>query len=174
VVTDKSIPIVFMSVVDPVVAKIVPSWDRGSDTHTGATLYPDFNASLAFVRQLLPNAKRLGIPFNPGEDNDISNMNEMRAAAPKHGFEIVEVGIDAAADIPQRLQSMQGKVDAVFVIHRTSCRPAFRSSPRPRSGWASRRSTRSTRRCASTSSSRPTPFRTSAWARMPAASRRAS
>ena len=54
IVTDKSIPIVFMSVVDPVVAKIVPSWQAGSDTHTGATLYPDFNASLAFVRQLLP------------------------------------------------------------------------------------------------------------------------
>jgi putative ABC transport system substrate-binding protein len=116
VVTDKSIPIVFMSVVDPVVAKIVPSWEHGSDTHTGATLYPDFNASLAFVRQLLPNAKRLGIPYNPGEDNDTTNMKEMRAAAPKHGFEIVEVGIDAAADIPQRLQSLQGKVDAVFVI----------------------------------------------------------
>ena len=115
-VADKSIPIVFMSVVDPVVARIVPSWERGSDTHTGATLYPDFNASLAFVRQLLPNAKRLGVPYNPGEDNDVTNMKEMRAAAPKHGFEIAEVGIDAAADIPQRLQSLQGKVDAVFVI----------------------------------------------------------
>jgi len=116
VVTDKSVPIVFMSVVDPVVAKIVPSWERGSDTHTGATLYPDFNASLAFVRQLLPNAKRLGIPYNPGEDNDISNMKEMRAAAPKHGFALVEVGIDSPNDIAQRLQSLQGKVDAVFVI----------------------------------------------------------
>jgi putative ABC transport system substrate-binding protein len=116
VVTDKSIPIVFMSVVDPVVAKIVPSWERGSETHTGATLYPDFDASLAFVRQLLPNAKRLGIPYNPGEDNDISNMKEMRAAAPKHGFAIAEVGIDSPNDIAQRLQSLQGKVDAVFVI----------------------------------------------------------
>ena len=116
VITDKSIPVVFMSVVDPVVAKIVPSWDRGSETHTGATLYPDFNASLAFVRQLLPNAKRLGIPYNPGEDNDTTNLKEMRAAAPKHGFEIVEVGIDTAADIPQRLQSLQGKVDVMFVI----------------------------------------------------------
>jgi len=116
IVTDKSIPIVFMSVVDPVIAKIVPSWERGSDTHTGATLYPDFNASLAFVRQLLPNARRLGIPYNPGEDNDISNMKEMRAAAPKHGFAIAEVGIDSPNDIAQRLQSLQGKVDAVFVI----------------------------------------------------------
>ena len=116
VVTDKSIPIVFMSVVDPVVAKIVPSWQAGSDTHTGATLYPDFNASLSFVRVLLPNARRLGVPFNPGEDNDTTNMKEIRAAAGKHGFELVEVGVDSAADIPQRLQSLSGKVDAVFVI----------------------------------------------------------
>jgi putative ABC transport system substrate-binding protein len=65
---------------------------------------------------LLPNARRLGIPYNPGEDNDISNMKEMRAAAPKHGFAIAEVGIDSPNDIAQRLQSLQGKVDAVFVI----------------------------------------------------------
>jgi putative ABC transport system substrate-binding protein len=116
VVTDKSVPVVFMSVVDPVVAKIVPSWQAGSDTHTGATLFPDFNASLAFVRLLLPNAKRLGIPFNPGEDNDTTNMKEIRAAAPKYGFELVEVGVDNASEIPQRLQSLAGKVDAVFVI----------------------------------------------------------
>ncbi|MBL8377226.1 MAG: ABC transporter substrate-binding protein [Burkholderiales bacterium] len=116
VVTDKSIPIVFMSVVDPVVAQIVPSWQAGSATHTGATLYPDFNASLAFVRQLLPNAKRLGVPYNPAEDNDKTNMAEMRAIAPKFGFEIAEVGIDTANDIPQRLQSLQGRADALFVI----------------------------------------------------------
>jgi putative ABC transport system substrate-binding protein len=74
------------------------------------------NFDRTLIPQLLPKAKRLGIPYNPGEDNDISNMKEMRAAAPKHGFEIAEVGIDSAADIPQRLQSLQGKVDAVFVI----------------------------------------------------------
>ncbi len=116
VVTDKSVPIVFMSVVDPVVAQIVPSWQAGSATHTGATLYPDFDASLRFVRQLLPNAKRIGVPYNPGEDNDKTNMAEMRAIAPKLGLEVVEVGIDGPNDIAQRLQSLAGKVDAMFVI----------------------------------------------------------
>ncbi|HMS80593.1 MAG TPA: ABC transporter substrate-binding protein [Burkholderiaceae bacterium] len=116
VVTDKSIPIVFMSVVDPVVAQIVPSWQAGSATHTGATLYPDFQASLSFLKQLMPNAKRIGVPYNPGEDNDKTNMAEMRAIAPKLGLEVVEVGIDGPNDIAQRLQSLSGKVDAVFVI----------------------------------------------------------
>ena len=116
VVTDKSIPIVFMSVVDPVVAQIVPSWQAGSATHTGATLYPDYNPSLAFVKQLLPAAKRIGVPFNPGEDNDKTNMAEMRAAAAKAGLEVVELGIDSPNDISQRLQSLKDKVDVLFII----------------------------------------------------------
>jgi putative ABC transport system substrate-binding protein len=116
VVTDKSIPIVFMSVVDPVAAQIVPSWQAGSAQQTGATLYPDFKASLAFVKQLLPAARRIGVPYNPAEDNDRTNMSEMRAIAPTFGLEVVEVGIDSTNDIAQRLQSLQGKVDAVFVI----------------------------------------------------------
>jgi len=116
VVTDKSIPIVFMSVVDPVVAQIVPSWQAGSATHTGATLYPDYNPSLAFVKQLLPSARRIGVPFNPGEDNDKTNMAEMRTAAAKAGLEVVEVGIDSPNDIAQRLQSLKDKVDVLFII----------------------------------------------------------
>jgi putative ABC transport system substrate-binding protein len=116
VVTDKSIPIAFMSVVDPVVAQIVPSWSAGSATHTGATLFPDFKAALAFVRQLLPDVKRLGVPYNPAEDNDRTNLAEMHAAAKDAGIDIVELGIDTANDIAPRLQSLRGRVDAVFVI----------------------------------------------------------
>ncbi len=114
--TDRSIPVVFMSVVDPVVAQIVPSWRAGGERHTGATLYPDFDASLAFVKQVLPKARRLGVPYNPAEDNDKTNITEMRAAATKAGLEIVEVGIDSPNDIAQRLQSLAGKVDGLFVI----------------------------------------------------------
>ncbi|MGE0802567.1 MAG: ABC transporter substrate-binding protein [Lautropia sp.] len=116
VVTDKSIPIVFMSVVDPVVAQIVPSWQAGSATHAGATLYPDFDASLAFVKQLLPAARRIGVPFNPAEDNDRTNIAEMRTAAAKAGLSIVEVGIDGPNDIAQRLQSLKDRIDALFII----------------------------------------------------------
>lgn len=116
VVTDKSIPVVFMSVVDPVVAQIVPSWQAGSATHTGATLYPSYEPSLAFVKQLLPAAKRIGVPFNPGEDNDKTNMAEMRTAAARAGLEVVEVGIDSPNDISQRLQSLKDRIDVLFII----------------------------------------------------------
>ena len=44
-ITDKSIPIVFGAVVDPVVAGIVPDWQHGSDFSTGASMMPDFGAT---------------------------------------------------------------------------------------------------------------------------------
>jgi putative ABC transport system substrate-binding protein len=64
-ITDKSIPIVFASVVDPVVAKIVPSFERGTETHTGASMMPNFDASLTFLKQLLPDVKRIGTSTTP-------------------------------------------------------------------------------------------------------------
>lgn len=59
-ISDKAIPIVFAAVVDPVVAKIVPGWQGGSPTYAGASMLPDFEAALAFVKQVTPDAKRLG------------------------------------------------------------------------------------------------------------------
>jgi putative ABC transport system substrate-binding protein len=115
-IKDKSIPIVFASVVDPVVAGIVPDWQRGSETHAGASMLPDFESSLDFVKQVIPGAKRIGTIFNPGEDNDTTNMKLITEAAARAGVEIEAVAVDNANDLPQRVQSFAGKVDAIFLI----------------------------------------------------------
>lgn len=115
-ISDKSIPIVFASVVDPVVAKIVPAWTGGSPTYAGASMLPDFDLALAFVKQLAPGAKRLGTLFNPGEDNDTTNIDLITKAAKAAGLELVAVPVDNPADIPVRMQSLVGKVDVVYLI----------------------------------------------------------
>lgn len=115
-ISDKSIPIVFASVVDPVVAKIVPSWSGGSPTYSGASMMPDFEGGLAFIKQVVPDMKRVGTLFNPGEDNDTTNIELITRAAKNHNLELVTVPVDNAADIPQRMQSLAGKVDALFLI----------------------------------------------------------
>ncbi|MFN8722494.1 MAG: ABC transporter substrate-binding protein [Rhodospirillales bacterium] len=115
-ITDKSIPIVFAAVVDPVVARVVPSFERGSETHTGASMMPNFDASLAFLAQLLPDAKRIGTLYNPSEDNDKTNIELLTAATKKAGFDLVTVGVDQQGDIPTRVQSLRGRVDAILLI----------------------------------------------------------
>lgn len=115
-IADKSIPIVFGSVVDPVVAGIVPDWQHGSAWSSGATLLQDFESSLAFVKEVVPTVKRVGTLFNPGEDNDKTNVELFSKAARKLGLEPVTVPVDNANDLPQRVQSFAGKVDAIYQI----------------------------------------------------------
>lgn len=113
---DRGIPIVFAAVQDPVVAGVIPSWDKPSSIMTGASNLADMEGTLRFIKQLLPNAKRLGLPYNPGDDADNALRQRLEKFAPKHGLELVMVGVDNVNDMPQRLQTFAGKVDAVFVI----------------------------------------------------------
>jgi putative ABC transport system substrate-binding protein len=113
---DRGIPIVFTAVQDPVVAGVIPSWDKPSNIMTGASNLADMEGTLRFIRQLLPNAKRLGLPYNPGDDADNALRQRLEKFAPKYGLQLVMVGVDNVNDMPQRLQTFAGKVDAVFVI----------------------------------------------------------
>jgi putative tryptophan/tyrosine transport system substrate-binding protein len=121
---DPAIPVVFAAVQDPVVAGVVPAWDKAGPNMTGASNLVDMDGSLKFIRELMPNAKRIGVPYNPGDDADNALREKLVAAAPKYNFELVLVGIDNANDIPQRLQTFAGKVDAVYVFPSNLFQPA--------------------------------------------------
>jgi putative tryptophan/tyrosine transport system substrate-binding protein len=119
------IPLVFTAVTDPVKAGLVPSWDKGDANMTGASDMQDVAATLTFARKLLPNAKNLGVPFNPGEANDVALVELMKIEAPKQGFTVVEVGIDNANDIAQRISSLAGKADVIYVPGSNLLQPAI-------------------------------------------------
>lgn len=120
-----NIPVVFTAVTDPVAAGLTPSWDKGDANMTGASDMQDVGATLKFTRAFLPNAKKLGIPFNPGEANDVAMVKIMTEEAPKQGFEVVELGIDNANDIPQRVSSLAGKADVIYVPGSNLIQPAI-------------------------------------------------
>jgi putative ABC transport system substrate-binding protein len=121
------IPLVFAAVTDPVAAGLVPSWDAGDENMSGASDLQDVAATLTFARKLLPNAKNLGIPYNPGEANDVALIDIMKTEAPKQGFAVVEVGVDNVNDIPQRISSLAGKADVIYVPGSNLIQPAIAS-----------------------------------------------
>lgn len=123
-VTDQSIPIVFAAIQDPVAAGIIPAWGRPTDRVTGASNLADMDGTLRFIKKLLPNLKRLGVPYNPGDDADNALRERLVALAPKHGIELVLVGVDNINDLPQRIQSFEGRTDAIFVIPSNLFQPA--------------------------------------------------
>jgi len=119
------VPMVFAAVTDPVAAGLVPSWDKGSDNMTGASDMQDFAATIAFARKLLPGAKAIGVPYNPGEANDVAMLAKMKELAPAQGFTVVAVGIDNANDIQQRVASLAGRADVIYVPDSNLIQPAI-------------------------------------------------
>jgi len=109
------IPLVFSTVTDPVAAKLTPSWDKGDVGISGVSDMQDMAAVLAFTRKLLPKAKTFGVPYNPGEDNDVALLKQIKSLAPASGFKVVAVGVDNTNDIPVRIQSLKGKADVIYV-----------------------------------------------------------
>ncbi|MAS12171.1 MAG: ABC transporter [Nitratireductor sp.] len=119
------IPIVFSAVTDPVAAKLVPSWEAGDEGMTGATDLQDVAAVMEFAKKLVPDAKRIGQPYNPGEANDVALLEKVQAAAPDAGFEVVPVGVDNVNDIQQRIASLAGKADVIYTPASNLLQPAI-------------------------------------------------
>ncbi len=119
------IPIVFSAVTDPVAAKLVPSWDKGDDGMTGASDLQDIAAVLEFTHKFLPDAKRLAVPYNPGEANDVALLEKVQELAPAAGFTVVPVGIDNVNDILQRVTSVAGKADVIYTPASNLIQPAI-------------------------------------------------
>lgn len=123
VIKNQNLPIVFAAVSDPVRAQIVPSWDKGSDRMVGASNFQDLAGVLRFAKTLLPNAKSVGVPYNPGEANDVAQMEFMKSAAEKMGMSVKAVPVDSLGDIGPRVQSLRG-VDFIYLLNSNLLMPA--------------------------------------------------
>lgn len=114
-VNDASIPLVFSQITDPVKAGIVPDWQHGGARITGTSSATDYNAVLAFAKQVFPKAKSFGVLYNAGEVNDVAAIASLKEAADKAGLTMVANSVDSTVDVPQRTGTMRG-VDFFYAI----------------------------------------------------------
>lgn len=114
-VKNKTLPMVFLYASQPVEAGLVPSWERGSDRFTGVTGANDSEITLAFAKEIFPEAKKFGVMYAPGESNDIVAIREMEVAAKKLGLEMIKVGLDSPSEANQRAQMLSG-VDFFYAL----------------------------------------------------------
>ncbi|HAU78009.1 MAG TPA: ABC transporter [Agrobacterium sp.] len=119
------IPMVFAAVTDPVAGGLVPSADKSGPSMTGVSDAVNVEGVMLFTRKLLPNAKKLGVPFNPGEANDVATVAQFTQHAAKYGFEIAEVGVDSPNDIQPRVAALAAKVDVVYGLGSSLIQPAI-------------------------------------------------
>ena len=112
-----TIPVVFVGLGDPVGTGVVASLARPGGNLTGLSLQQTDTATkrLELLREVVPGLRRLAILAHVGSPNAVLDMGEVQAAAGALGLEVVALEIRQAAEIAPAVETIKGRVDALYV-----------------------------------------------------------
>ena len=109
------IPIVFTAVTDPLGAKLVPSLEKPGGNVTGMSDLSPIAKHLDLIKEITPDAKTIGVTYNPGEANSVTLLNLLKELGEPAGYEIVEAAAPKSSDVLAAAQSLVGKADVIYV-----------------------------------------------------------
>ena len=110
---EKKIPVIFNAISDPIAAKLAKSETEAIPGISGVSDKLPVEDQLKLIRELLPEAKKIGILYTTSEDNSVSTLKTYKELAGKYGFEIVEKGIGTEAEISQAIDVILNEVDCI-------------------------------------------------------------
>ncbi|MCI6574023.1 MAG: ABC transporter substrate-binding protein [Actinomycetaceae bacterium] len=109
------VPVVFAGVSDPVGAGLVADLKKPGKLVSGAT-YANNNAdTLKLIKEIQPDAKRLGVLYNTSEQNAVQQVQSIRQLAPSEGFTLKEATITSTNDLKQVAEQLATEVDAIYL-----------------------------------------------------------
>lgn len=109
-----STPVVFMGVTDPVGAGVARSIDRPGLATGSSDLCP-FDTLLATVRQVMPNARTLGLPYNPTDQPAVFGRSQLQLLAPRYGFTIIDRQVTSTDELGTAVGALAPRVDALLI-----------------------------------------------------------
>lgn len=108
-----SIPVLFTAVTDPVAAQLVTSNEAPGGNVTGTTDLNPVADQIKLIKQIKPEAKKVGIIYSSGEVNSEVQVKIAREAAATEGLELVEKTVTNANEVAQAANALD--VDAIYV-----------------------------------------------------------
>ncbi|WP_312910175.1 ABC transporter substrate-binding protein [Stutzerimonas nitrititolerans] len=114
VASTKSVPVVFAAVTDPVAAQLVRNWEPSGSNVTGVSDELELDRQMELVKRVVPDAKRVGMVYNPGEANSVVVVERLRELLPEMGMTLVEAAAPRSVDVGSAARSLVGKVDVIY------------------------------------------------------------
>ncbi|MBU4609241.1 ABC transporter substrate-binding protein [Achromobacter sp. GG226] len=114
VAATRDVPLVYSAVTDPIAAQLVKGWEPSGTNVTGVSDELSLDKQIELIKQILPNAKRVGMVYNPGEANSAVVVERMKEALPKHGMTLVEAAAPRTVDVGAAAGRLVGKVDVIY------------------------------------------------------------
>jgi putative tryptophan/tyrosine transport system substrate-binding protein len=111
-----TIPIIMISIGDPVRAGLVPSLARPGGNITGNTILgPDVGAKrLQILKEAIPTISRVAFLWNPDNASNVLQFREVQAAAPTLGMTVISVSVSPRIEFETAFAAMmKERPDAV-------------------------------------------------------------
>ena len=108
------IPIVLSAVTDPAESGLVASNDAPGGNVTGTSDLTPVKEQIELLKQVLPDAKTVGILFCSSESNSEIQAAMAREACEANGLEHIDFTVSSSNEIQTVVESMVGKVDVIY------------------------------------------------------------
>lgn len=109
------IPIVLGAITDPEASNLVASNEQPGGNITGVSDATPIKEQLSLLKDLLPDAKNIGILYSSSEDNSIVQGKQAEELAKELGFETTTMTVSSTNDVAQIGAALASQVDAVWV-----------------------------------------------------------
>jgi putative ABC transport system substrate-binding protein len=125
------IPIVFSSIANPFLVGAGRSVDDHLPNVTGISSRGPIKESLAFIKQILPETKRVGTLWTPSELNSKYYLDLAIEGAKELGLEIVSVPVNNKSEVLMAAQVLMNKrIDVIYQISDNTINASFEAVSR--------------------------------------------
>ncbi|WEV68672.1 tryptophan ABC transporter substrate-binding protein [Bifidobacterium sp. ESL0775] len=107
-------PIVLGAVTDPVAAGLVKDMKAPGKNITGVSDQPPVAAEIKLGKQLMPQAKTVGMLYSSTEDNSKSQVETATKAATELGLQVKKFAVPSSNEIAQTVQVMSDQCDFIY------------------------------------------------------------
>lgn len=114
--TTKEIPIVFVAVTDPVEARLASVNGLNIPFVTGVTDAPPYSEQVKQMQKILKKkALTIGIIYNPGEANSLSQITKIEREIKASGGRVILSAAASTAAVSQATAYLIDKIDAIYL-----------------------------------------------------------
>ena len=110
---DTDISVIYTAVTDPKAAELADDKGNPVGEVTGTSDKLPIEAQLKMIRELLPDAKKIGVLYTTSEANSVSAIAEYKEKVGDYGFELVEKGITNTSEIALATDDLLSQVDCI-------------------------------------------------------------
>lgn len=111
----KDIPILITAVTDPVEAGLIKDMKKPDTNVTGTSDYLSVETNVKLIKDLVPEAKKVGVIYCTSEANSTVQVKELKKYAKDNNLEVVEKGVTASNEVNAAVSSFVDKVDVLFI-----------------------------------------------------------